>query len=33
MSTKYDSPRGIYKWSFAGQLTLCDHWQLRTHSL
>jgi len=33
MSTKYDSTRGVYEWNLAGQLTLRDHWQLRTHSL
>jgi hypothetical protein len=33
VSTKHDSTRGIYEWSFVDQLALHDHWQLRTHSL
>lgn len=33
VSTKHDSTRGIYEWSFVGQLALHDHRQLRMHSL
>jgi hypothetical protein len=33
VSTKHDSARGIYKWSFVGQRALRDHRQLRRHSL
>ena len=33
VSTKHDSARGIYEWSFVGQRALRDHRQLRRHSL
>ena len=33
VSAKHDSTRGIYEWSFVGQLAFHDHGQLRTHSL
>jgi hypothetical protein len=33
VSTKHDSARGIYEWSFVGQRALRDHRQLCRHSL